>query len=289
MGNFGYYLKEGFGGLGRRGNGTAGAVFTVILALLVIGVLMLLVHNLQLTVEEARAEIEVEAYITGDLTAGELASIEEGIIALRGVAAATYVSKEAALVELRAMLGEDEYLLGEVEENPLPASYRVTIAPDHHSDEQLKTLSEQVAALPGVTRVSYGREWIESLSEIVEFATLIGLIIGGVLVLAGILVVGNAVALGVYLRREEIGVLKIVGATGGFIRRPFVIQGFLVGLLGGLLGVGVLYGLYTFLAPMVGATAFLPLEWWLSLIGLGAAVGLIGSFFSAIKHVHAAA
>ncbi|MCK4593140.1 ABC transporter permease [bacterium] len=288
MGNLGYYIREGFDGLRRGGVGSAGAVFTVVLSILVIGVVLLVVHNLQLLVEEARSEVEVEAYIAGDPTPMELSHIEDTIVGLPGVGATRYVSKEGALEELRAMLGEDSYLLTEIEENPLPASFRITMIPDYRTEERLAQIAEQLELIPGVTRVSYGREWVESLSEIVRIAGIGGLVIGGVLALASILVVGNAVALGVYMRRDEITILKVVGASHGFIRRPFVIEGLLVGVLGGAIGVGLLYLLYATVGKLAGASDFIPWEWWSGLVGLGAVVGIIGSFFAAAGHVRRA-
>jgi cell division transport system permease protein len=288
LGNLGYYIREGFSGLGRGGSGSVGAVLTVLLAILVIGVVLLVVYNLQLLVEQARAEVEVEVYIAGDPTPVELSHIETTITGLPGVEAVRYVSKADALEELRVMLGEDEYLLTEIEENPLPASFRITTTPEYRTDERLAQAAEQLELVPGVTRVSYGREWVESLSEIVRIAGLGGLVIGGVLVLASILVVGNAVALAVYVRREEITILKVVGASHGFIRRPFVVEGLLVGVLGGAVGMGLLYLLYATVGKLAGASDFLPWEWWLGLVGLGAVVGVIGSFFAAVTHVRRA-
>jgi cell division transport system permease protein len=276
MGNLGYYIREGFSGLRRGGSGSAGAVLTVVLSILVLGVVLLVVRNLQVLVEEARAEVEVEAYVAGEPTATELSYIETTITGLPGVEAVRYVSKAEALEELRVMLGEDQYLLSEIE------------APDYRTDERLAQTALQLELVPGVTRVSYGREWVESLSEIVRIAGLGGLVIGGVLALASVLVVGNAVALSVYMRREEITILKIVGATHGFIRRPFVVEGFLVGILGGAIGVLLVYVLYATVGRLVGASTFLPWEWWLGLVGLGALVGVIGSFFAAAGHVHRA-
>ena len=288
MGNLGYYLREGFAGLRRSGSGAAGAVLTVTLSLLVIGVVLLVVHNLLLAVEEARAEVRMEVYVSDEVAAEELAPLETRVAAVPGVDNVEFVSRERALGELREMLGEDEYLLSEVEENPLPASFRLTLAPEHLSDDKLAETAGHLEAVPGVSRVSYGREWVESLTEIVRLAGLIGAAIGGVLVLASILVVGNAVALGVYHRREEIAILKVVGAPSGFIRRPFVVEGFLVGVLGGGIGVGLLYLFYRLTGPLLGAEAFLPLEWWSALVGVGALVGLVGSFFAAAKHIRRA-
>jgi cell division transport system permease protein len=288
VGNLGYYIREGFSGLRRGGSGSAGAVLTVVLSILVLGVVLLVVRNLQVLVEEARAEVEVEAYVAGDPTPSELSYIETTITGLPGVEAVRYVSKAEALEELRVMLGEDQYLLSEIEENPLPASFRLTMTPEYRTDERLAQTADQLELVPGVTRVSYGREWVESLSEIVRIAGLGGLVIGGVLAPASVLVVGNAVALSVYMRREEITILKVVGATHGFIRRPFVVEGFLVGILGGAIGVLLVYILYATVGKLVGAETFLPWEWWLGLVGLGALVGVIGSFFAAAGHVHRA-
>lgn len=288
MGNFGYYMREGFSGLRRSGSGAAGAILTITLSLLVIGVVLLVVHNLMLAVEEARAEVRIEVYISNEVGAAELAPLEERVRAVPGVAAVEFFSRERALEELRLMLGEDAYLLTEIDENPLPASFRLNVDDQYLADEKLAQTAAFLEAIPGVTRVSYGREWVEALSEITRLASLIGLAIGGVLMLASVLVVNNTVALGVYHRREEISILKVVGASPGFIRRPFVFEGFIVGLFGGGLSVGLLYLLYSLTGVMLGAEAFLPLEWWTGLVGVGAFVGLVGSFFAAAKHTRRA-
>jgi cell division transport system permease protein len=288
LGNLGYYIREGFSGLRRGGGGSAGAVLTVVLALLVIGVVLLVVHNLQLAVADAREEVRVEVYLSDEVGPQQLSPTEERIKAVPGVGPVEYISPAAALDELRRMLGEDAYLLSEIEENPLPASFRVTLEEGWQTDDKLAEAAGRLEAIPGVMRVSYGREWVESLTEIVRLAGLIGVAIGGVLVLAALLVVGNAVSLSVYHRREEIAILKIVGAPSGFIRRPFVFEGFLVGLLGGGLGVGILYLLYTLAGPLLEAQGFLPWQWSAGLVGLGALVGIVGSFFAAAKHIRRA-
>jgi len=279
--NLRFFVREALVGFARGGIMTAAAVLSIAISMLVIGIFALAYVNLKAVYEDLQAQVVIDAYLSDEVVAGDAVSDIEGhIISLEGVAGVEYVSKEDALEEFVGIFPAEKELLDYAGGEPLPASFRVTVDETHREPGSLAALAEDIGAVDGVEDVVWGREWVKNLAGTVRLVRTAGVIIGAILAVAAVLVVISTVGLAVYARREQIGVMKIVGATDAFVNAPFIFEGALLGLVGGGLALGALYGAYAALAGEGAGVAFLPWEYALAFLGVAVILGTVGAFIS---------
>lgn len=283
----GYLIVESLVGLRKNLLMTLAAVSTVAICLMVSAVFLLLAANLGYISYVLESEIELIAYLVDDFDRDTWRdTLVAKINQTQGVDEVLFVTREDALDSLKDQFGEDEHLLEAVEEdNPLRDSVRISL-----SDlDQVDSVVESVKSLVSVAEVRYEREMVQRLLSFTEALRLGGL--GVVTLLAGatFLVVSNTIRLTVYARREEIEIMKLVGATAAFIRLPFILEGMLIGLLGSGLAVGITWYGYTALLEWMGASLpFVPLlssrplldSLALIILSTGVVLGFISSAFS---------
>ena len=149
-----------------------------------------------------------------------------------------FVSKDEAIARFQSYFPELDTLPDVLESNPLPASFDVQVASDYRAPDRVRTLARRLGTLGGVSEVDYDLLWIERLTGVIELVRIIGLTIGGALVVASVFTIFNVIKLTVYGRQDEIGIMRLVGATHAYIRGPFLVEGILQGGLGGLLRSG---------------------------------------------------
>jgi cell division transport system permease protein len=202
-----------------------------------------------------------------------------------------YVSKTRALERLRRDLGDLGGALDGLAQNPLPPSLeitpRATLAPSG-----VRVLAAQLGMMPGVSEVDYGREWLDKLEALTRGLRVFGAGALFTVLGAALLVVANTIRLAVYARRDEIEIMKLVGATDGYVRAPFLMEGALQGLLGAALALAAIVAVQKWLLPPASqAFAFaagisaphLTPEHWAALLATGAVVGLFGSWLAVAR------
>ena len=234
--------------------------------------------NLTLYLDKSLGEDDAKAVLA------KIASTEPGLDAV-------YVNRQQALSRLKVDLGDLAGALDGLSQNPLPPTIEVRPRGSPGPGE-VRMLAARLARLPSVTDVDYGREWLDKLEALGRSLRLFGA--GALLIVLGaaLLVVANTIRLAVYARRDEIEIMKLVGATDGYVRMPFLLEGALQGLLGALLALGALEAVQRFLLPRAsqafafaaGAIAprLLPVHA-LGLAGVGAVVGLLGSWLAVAR------
>ena len=173
-------------------------------------------------------------------------------------------------------------------ENPLPASFELTLKPQFGRSGNIEDLAARLERLPGVAQVQYGRKWVAKLRVFVDVIKLVGVSVGGFLLMATIFVISNTIKLTFYSRQDELEIMRLVGATDFFIKAPFLIEGLLHGLGGALLAVGGLTALMFFLlthldvplriAMLPGSQT--PVSLVAGFLGLGLLLGFLGSTVS---------
>ena len=282
-----HFVRSAWLGLRSSPLPSAVAVVTIAASLFLIGLFALLLANMGGLLERFGREVRLTVYVADGLSAED-----EGALLLRvrreqGVERAEAVSKQEALERFRSRLGGESAFLEGLEENPLPASIEVDLAPAERSAAGLASLARRLAALPGVAEVSHGHAWVEGYARAVSLLRGGALAIGGVLALAALVIVTNTIRLAVYARRDEIDILMLVGATRTFVSIPFLLEGLIQGVLGGLLALALVYGVFSLLGgPLQGAFTFLlghATPAFLSggasaaLVAGGAGLGVIGS------------
>lgn len=223
--------------------------------------------------------------------------VEKVMLALRGqgaVESLDYTSKDKALADFRRTLGPAAALLDGLEMNPLPASVDVTLNPSAGGLRAVEALAARVSAMDGVESANFGREVYERLERSMRFFQRLGVGVGLLMVMAVIFIVANTIRLNIYSRREEIEVQQLVGASGWFIRAPFLMEGAIQGFLGGMLAGLLLLAAYAVVAGTGKAlvtpfgeirSQFLPLPALAAFAGASTALGALGSWLSLGKHI----
>jgi len=262
------------------------AVFTIAVVLVLVGSASLLVANMTGILDDFGAELQLTAYLDGDLPEAELPDLAERVAGAPGVASVVVVTKEEALERFERIAGGGALLEG-LDENPLPASLEIELRPDARTGESLAILRAALDDLPGIEELAHGEEWIEGYTRAVALIRGAAWGIGLVLGLAALLIVANTIRLAFYARRDELDILALVGASRTFVRVPFLLEGTLQGMLGGLLALLIVFGGYELLLPqlryglelLVGRAELSFFTWSesLSLVASGAGLGLLGA------------
>jgi len=198
------------------------------------------------------------------------------------------VSKEEAEADLRRALGDQAGLLDGLRKNPLPASFEIIFKDVRHGSIDPREIKQRLEDLDGVDEVQYSEQWIERLEGLLYMLKMTGLVTGALLCLAVLFIITNTIKLTIYARRDEIEIFKLVGATDRFVKIPFLIEGVIHGILGGLLALGTLFLIYALISvnaiqvfglPVLTIT-FLPQAHMLLIVLLSLALGLAGSFIA---------
>jgi len=285
-----YFLRTALLGLRASPLTTAVAVATIAVTLLLVGAFVLLVSNMELLLDRFGQDILVSAYLDVGLPAEEQRTLVERVRSAPGVESVRLVSEDEAMQRFREGSAGQAFLLEGLDENPLPASLEISLVPESRSSQGIAILVASLDGLRGIDELGYGTEWVEGYARAMALIRGIGIAIGVVLALATLLIVSNTIRLAVYARRDEIEILRLVGAGRSFVSIPFLVEGFIQGSLGGIVAVTLLYGFFRILLPgLEGGLEFLlgfakPVfvgaEGMLALVVAGALLGTLGSGFA---------
>lgn len=251
-GSFGYLVKQGITNVWLNRVMSLASVGILTACLIITGgagLLSLNVRDLFVAVENQN---EMVVFIEDDATDAEIQTLTTDIEKLDYVASTVFISKEAALEEQKDYMGAQGYLLeGLEEDNPLPASLRVTL-----SDlEKLSEVQAKVQVMNKVDSISAPTNLAETLTGIEKTMIILGAIIIGILLIASVVVISNTIKLTVFSRKKEINIMKYVGATNPFIRLPFIVEGITIGIVSAIVAFAVIMGVYQSLASMIGESA----------------------------------
>ena len=286
----GYCFEEAFAELWRNRLVNLVSIGTIAVSLVILGIFASLSTNLSALLEGWSNRVQVTAYLTDDARPTDREELESLLASLDEVESFEFVSKEQAVERFRSYFPELEGLPGMLESNPLPASIEIQIADGHRAPEDVHQFAEALKDGAGVESVDYDLLWIERLTAIIDLVRVVGFFIGAAMVVAAIFTIFNVVKLTVYGRQDEIGIMRLVGATHTYIRGPFLVEGMLQGGLGGALALGLLYLTHQFLLREVLSSSrlvlgavwltFLSPQAWAMIVLGGMMVGLLGSMLS---------
>ena len=281
--SFMFTVKEGLKGLGRARLATFLTITTVTLALVLIGFFIALFINIDRWVGEKRKSIEIEVFLEPLASEARAQKIAGQLKALPGVEQIKFISKKAAAERFKKEFGQDvEAVLGA---NPLPPSFVLHLSPAHRNAQAIRSISRNIEKIEGVTEVVYASG---ALALIDRYTTIIYLILGGlglVLIVIIIILIHNSIRLIIYARKEIIEIMKLVGATRAFIRRPFLVEGLFYGLVGGMLADGALWAAVYLIRSFIYPQMYMPDAIYGILLALGVTVGFISSQVSINKHL----
>jgi cell division transport system permease protein len=279
-----YFLGETATNLKRNLLMTMAAISTVTISLLLLGgaqILHMVVVNVTSTWE---GKVEVSAFLRDDISDGELTTLQTDLADMPEVQNFTYVSKPQAFEDLKNQFREEPSLWQALEPDDLPASLRIKLVDAAQAEE----VAQRIQGAPGIDEVNFGGDIIRRLVQINTLLRAVTLGMSGVLMVAAAALIANTIRLAIYARREEISIMKLVGATNWFIRIPFMFEGVFAALTGALLSSLVVFGanelffsnmgdVLMFLGPIFRFSGWEIAKILIILIGGGVAVGLFGS------------
>jgi len=223
---------------------------TIALSFLILGLFLLIFLNAKGLMQEWGNRIRVTAYLKDALSVEQVNLLKKKIRGFTEVREVLYRSKEEALKVLEERLEKTELLKG-LPRNPLPASLEIQLHLKYQNSVGVQKVVEKLRGAPEVEDLQFGSGWVERFSGFMVLLQVLGLGLGGLLLLSSIFVISNAIRLNIFARREEIEIMRLVGATGLFIRTPFYIEGILQGFLGACLALGALFILFRLFASEV--------------------------------------
>jgi len=264
---------------------------TIALSVLIFSAFNLFFLNAGALVNRWVEDTRIMVYLKTDLSAEAAAGLGEAIAAIPDVREVEFVSRKQAIERFRGQLGDQASLLDGITENPLPDSYEVLVGVRSWNWDHIDPIAEKIRVMKGVEEVEYGREWIGRFVNILNLFRLTLYGMGGLFFMAVVFFVANTIRLVLYSRREEIEIMRLVGASERFIKYPFYAQSLFLGGLGGLVGIGVLFELYRLLIANVGKVMvstffemrFLPVENLFIILSGSAFVGWLGCYISLRK------
>lgn len=245
--------------------------------------------NLNSTVSSLGDRTQIVAYVK-DSAASDSARLKEILLKVPGVKSAEFIPKEKALEDLRRELVGHESILDGVDAAPLPASFEIKVMDSFKNPSQVTATVERLKALDWIDDIQFSQEWVEKFSAFLKFIELGAITIGIFLVAATLFIISNTIRLAVYARRDEIEIMKLVGASDSYIKIPFFIEGVLQGVLGGVLALIIMavgryfllseipaYFSFAIVSPVSGLMLFL------IFITAGVFMGVAGSLISLAK------
>ena len=252
-----YFIKEAVNSLRRNGLMSIASVSTVALSLLILGLFLIMVLNLNNMASNLESQVQVSVYLQEGLSDHEMREIGTRITKLPGVSQVLIIDKEEAMKRFKQRLGEQQSILKALDgANPLPNAFEVKM----DKPERVKPVAQAISELKGVENAKFGQEIVEQLFALTKMVRIFGVVLIAFLALAALFIISNTIRLTVFARRKEIGIMKYVGATDWFIRWPFLLEGIMLGFGGALVAVVLLNQTYGALIHQVyESLAFLPL------------------------------
>jgi cell division transport system permease protein len=283
-----YFFAEAATSLWRSRLMNALSIGTITVSLFVMGAFLTIASNLNEVVARWSRKVQVTFYLTDGLEAPVRESLVGQLKADPAVESVEVISRDQALERFRSLFRDLQTLPDDLGENPFPASVEATLRPGRETPEEVKRLVAAFEKAPGVEEVQYDLLWIQRLSKAIGLVRGVGALLGGILVLAGVFTISNVIRLTVYARQDELDIMRLVGAAPAYVKGPFVLEGMIQGGLGGILALGLLWGIFHALSrdllatsDLLGRTAIVlpPAMAALIVVG-GTLVGLAGSLVS---------
>jgi cell division transport system permease protein len=251
-----FFFSEAFRALRRNGAPTLAAVITTVVTVVLLGVLIPVFQTAQAKSDEVRGELNVQFAVYDDATHAELVAAKQKIEAIPGVDSVAYISKTEALATLKSELS-DKTIVQELHTNPLPASFQVQAS--NASDlpqierEVMGTTGgvQQNPISPAISNSFSRQQSTQQIAKVTSALKIVLTVIMALLIVASLMLIGNTIRLSIFTRRREVEVMRLVGATRWFIRWPFLIEGVVVGFMGGLVAILILWiGKITIVDPL---------------------------------------
>lgn len=302
MRSLGYFFKESLQGFTRNLSTALGSIITIFLSLLIIGVFLVgasIIGNLVTSIEN---EVSITAYVADDAEQSAIDAVMADVKKMDGVASVSFTTKEQALDNFRNSMTSNPDIIDQLDgQNPLPASIDIELS-DPQLVEQVAGQIEAHSTFKTICdepenpadSLKYGQQTVDKLFSLTKYVRYIGIALIALLIFIALVFINNTIRLAILARRKEIAIMRLVGASNGFIRGPFLMEGALHAIIGSLLAVVVLQLLRMFAVPQLqAALSFLPFDVasttylviYASLVAAGLLIGLVGSAFAMRRYL----
>ena len=301
MSSFIYFIKEALRGFARNLSTTLGSIITIFLSLFVIGVFLVGAAVIENVVSSVESEVTITAYLSDDVSDSQISSLTSEIKGIDGVSGVSYVSKDQALENFRAMSSNPEIVDQLDGANPLPASLTIELSDPKKVEPVAGQIVENSTFKKACDEPSnpadslkYGQKTVERLFQLTSYVRYIGLALIVLLIFIAMVFINNTIRLAILARRKEIAIMRLVGASNGFIRGPFLMEGAMHAIIGSLLAIGSIELIRRVALPKVqSALTFLPMDVagqtyafiYVGLLVAGLVIGLIGSAFAMRRYL----
>jgi cell division transport system permease protein len=280
-----YSLREAFSAFRRAPLLTGLSAAMIGLSLFVMGLFGIAAHNIRLVLDDVESRVEVVAYLHDEATAEEIDALETEVRRQPQVREVLFVSRQQALEMARTQLAGFDAAFAELDGNPFPASLEISLHPGQGSSEAVRKVADLVRDVPYVEDVRFGQDWLDKVYLLRRVAAAAALVVGGAFAVVAALIIGAAIRLAIFARRDEISIMRLVGATDWFIRRPFLLEGLMTGVLGSLLAVPATYLVFRLLSDSVMELRWMPAAWVLLGFAMGSIFGVIASALAVRRHL----
>lgn len=227
---------------------TAVTIITIALSILIVSAFMLFFINADNALNAHKKGLRLMVYLKNDINEAGQLDLKTRLMTIKGVREISFVSREEGLALLKQQMKRHAALLEDLQTNPLPDAFDIRLKAGHNDNDLIEQVATQIETMPQVSDVEYGQQWIARFSHLVNLFRLAGYGLGALFMMAAVFIVSNTIRLILYTRREEIEIMRLVGASDKFIKMPFYIEGMIQGLCGGIVGTMVLFLVYFLIA-----------------------------------------
>jgi cell division transport system permease protein len=251
---FTYFVREAVRRMWVSKRTSFVAVAMIAISLTILGAFLLVSENLTNAVtrwQEGRSRVTI--FLESDATPQQIHEVDQRLAAIPDVSHRRFVTREQALARFKSYFSNLRDVVTQLDDNPFPSSFECDVPPARVHAPQFQREMEELRALPGIDEVQFDWEWVDRLKRLVNLINLVGIVAGGVLGLAAAFTIANVIRLTMMLYREEIEIMRLVGATERIIRGPFLVEGLVQGTAGSVIAVGLLYGFFALAQRIVAS------------------------------------
>jgi len=267
------------------------SIVTISLSVFIVSAFSLFFNNATDFLDAWRKGIRIIAYTSDNVSELQRDKLMEAIRCLNGVSVIKFISKDDAYDDLKEKIGQQSSLLDGLDKNPLPDSFEVTLADSYRRLDDIEKLSQNISRLPHVEDVEYAQKWLYRFNGIYNLFKMTGLVLVSIFFIATLLIIANTIRLVMYSRREEIEIIRIIGADEEFIKYPLFFEALAQGFLGGIAGILLLYLAFILTVPNFAPDMvfsffeirFISVKFSLTIIFCSMMIGWVGCFFSIRK------
>jgi cell division transport system permease protein len=278
-------FREAIAGIRRAPLLTALSAGMVGLALFVVGVFGLAAHNLQEALSSLEERVEIVAYLEDDARQSEVTIAQDELRVRPEVTEVRLITKDQALRRAQDDLPEFRDVFANLDQNPLPASLEIRLAEEGRTEDVVEDIAHQAELYPFVEDVRFGEEWVQRLFLLRRIAGFTSMFLGIAFGVVAALIIGAAIRIAIFARRDEIAIMRLVGARNGFIRGPFLLEGAITGIVGGAFALLGTFVSYRAVSGFLFEMDWLPALWSMLVVLAGGALGMLASAFAVRRHL----